>query len=246
MICKATLGTRVLYPCNCLQALLLQGVREKGLEKGPWPGCESHWAHGAWGGQFSCVPIAFVLYPAHSLEITQSSKEENEPNPSTRSYFSLLPCSCVNERVWGVFYHQAESHLTHCSQLVPSHLWLDTGGMPDLAEAVLEGSVLLQSISDLSNLTGLRLFPSLHSEKSEGFPFLHPSCVWKAVVSVDHTEGEGCSRHSHLLCPCPSPVLFICRLWLGCAPCYCPWAGRHRRQLSSADKMLPTTQSEQF
>lgn len=114
----------------------------------------------------------------------------------TRALAPTFPCSPVthmNERVWGVFQHQAESHLTHCSQLVPCQPWLDTRGMPDPAEAVLEGSALLQSISDLSNLTGLRLFSSLHSGKSKRISFLvFFLLVWKTAVPVDHMEGEGC------------------------------------------------------
>ena len=106
----------------------------------------------------------------------------------------------MNERVWGVFHPQAESHLTHCSQLVPSQLWLDTEGMPGPAEAVLEGSVLLQSISDLSDLTGLRLFPSLCSGKSKRVSF--SSCVLPPFgkqpslqIIQRERDAEGCSRH---------------------------------------------------
>lgn len=164
--------------------------------------------------------------------------------------FPCSPISCVNERIWGVFHHQAESHLTPCSQLVPSQLWLETEGMPDLAGAVLEGSVLLQSISHLSNLPGLRLFPSLHSGKLKSISFLASSLLLENSHPYGSYGGRGMQRDaagiSHMLCPCPSPVLCICRLCLGCAPCHCPWAGRHQRKLSSPDKMLPTTQSEQF
>lgn len=201
-----------------------------------------------------CFTLCFtVFYTAQSLEIVWISKEVNEPNPSPRSHLPLHPRPGVNETVWGVCHHQAESHLTHCSQLVPSHLWLDTGGVPDPAEAVLEGSVLLQGISDLSDLTGLRFPLPLLWKIKRNFPSWRPSSVWKTDVPVDHTEGEGCrgmqrdaSSISHTLCPCPSPVLCSCRLWLGCAPPHCPCACRHRRQLCSADKMLPTTESEQF
>lgn len=90
------------------------------------------------------------------------------PSPT----FLCSPTTHTNERIWGVFHHQAGSHLTRCSQLAPSQLWLEAQGMPDPAEAVLEGSVLLQSISDLSNLTGLRLSPSLQSGKSKRISFL--------------------------------------------------------------------------
>lgn len=68
------------------------GSEGQGLGEGPWPGCESHWTRGAWGGQLGSVPILFVLHTAHSLEIVWISKEENEPNPSTCSHLSLLPC----------------------------------------------------------------------------------------------------------------------------------------------------------
>lgn len=121
----------------------------------------------------------------------------------TQAPTPTFPCSsstCVNERIWGVFHHQAESHLTPCSQLVPSQLWLETEGMPDLAGAVLEGSVLLQSISHLSNLPGLRLFPSLHSGKiKKDFlscilpPFGKQSSLW---IIWRERDAEGCSEHA--------------------------------------------------
>lgn len=79
--------------------------------------------------------------------------------------------------------------------------------MPDLAEAVLEGSVLLQSISDLSNLTGLRLFSSLRSEKSKRI------CLLASFLHLENSRpcgsygGRGmqqasptCSAHVHPQC----------------------------------------------
>lgn len=113
----------------------------------------------------------------------------------TQTLTPTFPCSPVthmNERVWGVFHPRAESHLTQCSQLVPSQLWLDTEGVPDRAESVLEGSVLLQNTSDLSDLTGLSFSPPSALENQKGFLFLCPSSVWKTVIPVDHTVGEQC------------------------------------------------------
>lgn len=180
-------------------------------------------------------PVCYTLHTPW-----RSSGFQRRRMSQTQALILTFPCSPVthmNERVWGVFHHQAESHLTHCSQLVPNQPWLDSRGMPDPAEAVLEGSVLLQNISDLSNLTGLRLFLSLHSGKSKSISFLASFLHLENSCLCGSYGGRGMQRDaagtSHMLCPCLSPVLWcICRLWPGCAPCHCPWAGRHRRQLS--------------
>lgn len=188
------------------------------------PRRESHWAHGAWGGQFGCVPIPFVLWNPCKLSGFQRKMSQTQaPTPT----FPCSPITRMNGRIWGVFHHLAEPHLTHCSQLVPSQLWLETQGMPDPAEAVLEGCVLLQSISDHSNLTGLRLFPSLHSEKSKGISFLASFLLLENSGPYGSYGGRGMQRDaagiSHMLCPWPSPVLCICRLWLCSLPLSLGW-----------------------
>lgn len=192
-----------------------------------------------------------LCYTLHMpLKLSGFQRRKMNQTQTLAPTFPCSPITRVNERIWGVFHHQAESYLTHCSQFVPSQLWLDTGGVPDPAQAVLEGSVLLQSIADLSDLASLRLFPSLCSGKSKRISLLASFLRLENSRPCGSYGGRGMQRDaagiSHMLCPCPSPVLCSSRLWPGCAPHHCPWAGRHRRQLSSADKMLPTTQSEQF
>lgn len=97
-------------------------------------------AHRAQGGQL-CVPIPFASHATRSLELTWISKEETEPKLSTRHLppFAAPPIALVNERVWGVLHHQANSYLTRCSQHVHSRLQLGTRGVPDLAEACAGG-----------------------------------------------------------------------------------------------------------
>lgn len=141
-----------------------------------------------------------LCYTLHMpLKLSGFQRRKMNQTQTLAPTFPCSPITHMNERIWGVFHHQAESHLTHCSQLVPSQLWLDTGGVPDPAQAVLEGSILLQSIADLSDLASLRLFPSLCSGKSKRISLLASFLRFGKQSSLRimwrERDAEGCSRH---------------------------------------------------